>query len=92
MNLPTAMAAKNLTGDILIICDGSVASITLSNLGKLNALNAQMWSKLEGAFVTLSRRTDLRCIVISGEGSDAFAAGADISEFETVRSTKPPEP
>lgn len=81
------MGATTQTGDVITICDGWVASVTLSNLGKLNALNAHMWRKLEDAFLDLSHRTDLRCIVISGEGSDAFAAGADISEFETVRST-----
>lgn len=87
MSLPKALGVETSSGDVRTRCDGWVASITLSNPGKLNALNAQMWNKLKDAFAVLSRRTDLRCIVIAGEGRDAFAAGADISEFDSVRST-----
>jgi enoyl-CoA hydratase len=74
-------------GAVFIAEDRGVVRLTLSNPGKLNALTAAMWIELAHAFNTFSLRNDLRCIVVSGAGTEAFAAGADISEFETVRNT-----
>ncbi|MFZ6647331.1 enoyl-CoA hydratase/isomerase family protein [Undibacterium sp. TJN25] len=65
--------------------NGAVATVTLSNPGKLNALDVAMWQSLRSTFDALSADTALRCIVIRGEGGN-FAAGADIAEFATVRS------
>lgn len=74
-------------GGVLFTEDRGVVWLTLSNPGKLNALNAAMWIELARAFNEFSQRNDLRCIVVSGAGTEAFAAGADISEFESVRNT-----
>lgn len=67
--------------------DRGVAHFTLCNPGKLNALTAAMWVNLKRAFQSLIERRDIRCVVVTGAGTDAFAAGADISEFETLRNT-----
>jgi enoyl-CoA hydratase len=47
-----------------------------------------MWTQLRENFVLLNGDTKLRCVVITGEGGNAFAAGADISEFDTHRRTR----
>lgn len=67
--------------------DGGLMQITISNPGKLNALTEGMWCDLKHEFLSLSLRRDIRCIVVTGAGTEAFAAGADISEFDALRST-----
>lgn len=76
-----------MSGEILVARDGPVATVTLSNPPKLNALTVAMWRALAAAFVELSADDSLRCIVLRGAGSEAFAAGADIAEFATERNT-----
>lgn len=65
---------------------GPIATVTLSNPGKLNAIDVSMWTDLARAFHALSADESLRCVIVRGDG-DNFAAGADIEEFSTVRST-----
>ncbi|WP_151447435.1 enoyl-CoA hydratase/isomerase family protein [Lacisediminimonas profundi] len=63
-----------------------IATVTLSNPGKLNALDVKAWQGLARIFSELSADDDLRCIILRGEGGN-FAAGADIEEFPDVRFT-----
>ena len=62
-----------------------IATVRLSNPGKLNALTVSMWQELARAMDALSADERLRCVVLRGAGSEAFAAGADIAEFATAR-------
>lgn len=70
---------------ILTERDGAIATVTLSNPGKLNALTVSMWQELARAMERLSADAALRCVVLRGAGNEAFAAGADIAEFATAR-------
>jgi enoyl-CoA hydratase/carnithine racemase len=72
--------------EIRIEKNGVIAIVTLSNPGKLNALNLAMWHALAQAFSALSADESLRCVIVRGEDGN-FAAGADIEEFSSVRST-----
>jgi enoyl-CoA hydratase len=72
-------------GSVLLERDGTVATVILSNAGKLNALSKAMWTRVGELMRELSADASLRCIVLKGEGSKAFAAGADIAEFEAER-------
>jgi enoyl-CoA hydratase/carnithine racemase len=65
---------------------GPVATVVLNRPGKLNALTRPMWKRLGDVFEELSASDAIRCIVIRGAGTKAFAPGNDISEFETERS------
>jgi enoyl-CoA hydratase/carnithine racemase len=73
---------------ILVSIDAvtSIATVTLSNPKKLNAINASMWRELKAVMHTLDGDDSLRCVVIRGAG-EAFAAGGDVEEFLTVRDT-----
>lgn len=52
---------------------------------QLNALNSKVMRELVDAAMFLDRSDpDTRCIIITGAGSKAFAAGADIKEMSTV--------
>jgi enoyl-CoA hydratase/carnithine racemase len=70
---------------LLVSRDDAIATVTLSNPGRLNALTLGMWQSLEEIFRALDKDEDLRCIVLRGEGGKAFAAGADIAAFRTER-------
>jgi enoyl-CoA hydratase/carnithine racemase len=72
--------------EILLEIDKAIATVTLSNPGKLNALTLSMWKSLAQKFQSLSQDESLRCVVIRGAGGH-FAAGADIQEFPAIRNT-----
>ena len=68
--------------------DGAIATVTLNNPDRLNALTKAMWRGLRDAMRELGSDETLRCIVLRGAGNKAFAAGADISEFATERANR----
>ena len=70
---------------ILLVRDAAIATVTLNNPEKLNALSFGMWMRLGEIMRELEADDGVRCIVLRGAGKKAFAAGADISEFEKVR-------
>lgn len=65
--------------------DGPVASLILNQPERRNALNAAMWEAIPPLIARLSASPEVRVIVIRGAGTEAFAAGADISEFGESR-------
>jgi len=71
---------------ILVERGGPIATVVLNRPEKLNALTRPMWKRLGEAFTELSADDSVRCIVIRGAGTKAFAPGNDISEFATERS------
>jgi enoyl-CoA hydratase len=70
---------------VLLQRDGVIATVVLNNPDKLNAFNRQIWERLREIMRELSSDDLLRAIVLRGAGDKAFAAGADISEFENER-------
>ena len=72
-----APAADPATGTAV---DG-VALVTLDRPEVLNALDYQTLSELGDALESLDRDEEIRCVVITGAGDRAFAAGADIKEM-----------
>jgi enoyl-CoA hydratase len=75
-----------VSGEVLLAREGDIATVTLSNPGRMNALDSAMWRRLGGVAQELDGDESLRCVVIRGEGSKAFAAGADIAAFAKERS------
>ncbi len=76
-----------VAGSVLADRDGAIATVTLSAPDRLNALDLAMWRAVRGVFEELSGAEDLRAVVLRGAGDKAFAAGADIAEFETERNS-----
>jgi enoyl-CoA hydratase/carnithine racemase len=64
-----------------------IATLTLVNPGKLNAIDLSMWRALSENIARLAVDRNIRCIVIRGDGNEAFAAGGDLEEFVTARQT-----
>jgi enoyl-CoA hydratase/carnithine racemase len=71
-------------GAVTLSVAGRVASVTLSNPAKLNAMSRAMWRELHGAFHSIAANADVRCVVVAGGGSH-FSAGGDISEYADFR-------
>ena len=65
--------------------DDAIATVVLNNPDRLNAMSFGMWMRLGEIMRELDADASLRCVVLRGAGDQAFAAGADISEFETAR-------
>jgi len=70
---------------ILVERDGAIATVVLNAPARLNALSLAAWSELGARMRELSATADLRCVVLRGAGTSAFAAGADIAEFPQAR-------
>ncbi|MEO7727107.1 MAG: enoyl-CoA hydratase-related protein [Burkholderiales bacterium] len=70
---------------VLVAREDGIATVTLNNPARLNALNKPMWQALGAAMNELAADDALRCVVLRGAGDKAFAAGADIAEFATER-------
>ena len=59
-----------------------VALVTLDRPDRLNALNAALMAQLADVLETLDADPSCHCIVLTGAGERAFAAGADIRELK----------
>ena len=64
--------------------ENGIARLTVARPEKKNAINHAMWAAIADNVTDLSRESDIRALVLSGQGTD-FSAGADISEFDAVR-------
>lgn len=58
-----------------------ICYITINRPDKLNALNRETISELNRAFNEADTDSSVKAIILTGAGTKAFVAGADISEF-----------
>lgn len=64
------------------------AEIVLNKPEKRNALSVDMWAAIAGLIADAVAHEDVKVLIIHGGDAGAFAAGADISEFEQTYATK----
>jgi enoyl-CoA hydratase len=64
---------------------GPVGWIIFDQPAKRNAINGEMWRGIPPAMAGFDADPEVRCVAFRGAGTEAFAAGADISEFEKLR-------
>jgi len=72
-------------GKLTVEKRGAVGWIVFDQPEKKNAINGAMWRGIPEAMARFDADADVRCVVFRGAGTEAFAAGADISEFEKIR-------
>jgi enoyl-CoA hydratase len=70
---------------------GPVATITLNRPASLNALNVRMLDELSEAFAQLGGDERVRAVILTGAGTKAFAAGADIGELNALPNARAAE-
>jgi len=66
---------------------GATGWIVFDQPAKRNAINNAMWRGIPPAMRQFDADPEVRCVAFRGAGSEAFSAGADISEFEKNRSS-----
>lgn len=82
---PSVTHTDRPPGDVLCIVEGHVATITLRNEGRFNAMAFGMWCALSQTLERLRDDANVRAVVLRGDGEKAFVSGADISEFGSQR-------
>ena len=73
---------------LLVEKRGAVGWIVFNQPAKRNAINGAMWRGIPKAMGEFDADPQVRCIAFRGAGTEAFASGADISEFEKIRAEK----
>ncbi|HEU5320721.1 MAG TPA: enoyl-CoA hydratase, partial [Methylomirabilota bacterium] len=71
--------------DILVTQDGPIATVVFNRPRMRNAISLAMWGELAEITGRLVGDDAVRAIVFRGAGTQAFASGADISEFQENR-------
>ena len=74
-----------MSDHILLERDPPLATITLNRPQQRNAISYQMWGELSQLLRELDDDGNCRAVVITGAGTEAFSAGADIKDFEEYR-------
>src|SRR5262245_59963640 len=74
-----------MSDQILVEQDGAIATVVFNRPKMRNAISLAMWSEIAETTERLSRDDAVRAIVYRGAGTEAFASGADISEFKENR-------
>ena len=75
-----------MSGTILSAVDASMATLTFHNPERRNALSLRMWQDAATTLDAFAADDAVRVVVLTGSGTTSFASGADISEFEALRS------
>jgi enoyl-CoA hydratase/carnithine racemase len=75
-----------MTDGLEFVRDGEIARLTFSRPEKMNAITHGMWSAIAEIVDEVEQDSGLVALVITGAGAN-FSAGADISEFQDLRSS-----
>jgi len=67
--------------NILLEISDKISYITINRPNQLNALNSNTIKELSSTILHSEQNKNVRCIIITGSGTKAFVAGADIKEF-----------
>lgn len=77
-----------MTATIRLDLASPLAEIVLNKPEKRNALSVDMWADIPTLVSQATANPEIKVLIIHGGESGAFAAGADISEFEETYATK----
>jgi enoyl-CoA hydratase len=66
---------------LLILLENGILTVVINRVEKMNALNKEVLTELNLVLDEIERNPEVRSVIITGAGSKAFVAGADISEF-----------
>ncbi|PID20176.1 enoyl-CoA hydratase [Sporosarcina sp. P3] len=68
--------------DMFIEKKGTIATLSFNRVQKRNALNLNTWKLIPSLLKRLEDDDEIKVVILRGKDSTAFAAGADISEFD----------
>jgi len=61
--------------------ENGILTITINRPDKLNALNRDVFTDINNVLDEIENNTEIKSVIITGAGTKAFVAGADITEF-----------
>jgi enoyl-CoA hydratase len=73
---------------LLTALEGGIFTVTINRPDKLNALNKAVFDDLDAVLHEIEKNRDIKAVIITGAGTKAFVAGADISEFTQLNGTQ----
>lgn len=76
---------QDAAGSLTLTRDGGIVTIRLHRPDKHNAISFAMWSAFARLMPALAADDDVDVVVLRGTPGGPFSAGADISEFSTLR-------
>ncbi|MFO7748079.1 MAG: enoyl-CoA hydratase [Orrella sp.] len=77
----------NADNSLIVEKRGAVGWITFNNPAKHNAMSLDMWAGLVPALSAFEADDEVRAVVLTGAGEKAFVSGANISQFDKLRSS-----
>ena len=69
---------------VLLEVEGAVATLTLNDAARRNAMTPELGEALRGRVAELKQRPEVRAVVLAGAGG-AFSAGGDLQMLERLR-------
>ena len=75
------------TDKMLSEIDAGIGRMIFNNPERRNAVSLEMWEAAEEILRGFAENPEVRVVVLSGAGGRAFVSGADISKFESERSS-----
>src|SRR5947207_15927458 len=67
--------------------DGRVGYVVFNNPERHNAVSLDMWARTTEILADFAKDDEVRVVVLTGAGGKSFVSGADISKFESERSS-----
>lgn len=76
-----------ITDKLIVRRNGHAAEIVFNDPDRHNAMSLDMWQGLPQVLEALEEDDRVRSVVLTGAGTRAFVSGANISQFDALRST-----
>jgi enoyl-CoA hydratase len=73
---------------LLTALEGGIFTVTINRPDKLNAINKAVMADLNAVMDEVENNQAIKGVILTGAGSKAFVAGADISEFTGLSSSE----
>jgi enoyl-CoA hydratase/carnithine racemase len=79
---------EGLTERLIARKEGAAGWLVFNNAERRNSVSLDMWEAIPKVLDDFARDGDIRLVVLAGAGDKAFVSGADISQFESLRSSQ----
>jgi enoyl-CoA hydratase/carnithine racemase len=84
----TRLLQGEITDSLIVEKKGATGWITFNDPGRHNAMSYDMWVGVPLALELFEQDAAIRSVVLTGAGEKAFVSGANISQFEKLRTTE----
>jgi enoyl-CoA hydratase/carnithine racemase len=74
-------------GTIHLNVSQHIAHVVIDDEAHHNAMTLEMWQKLHSTFLQINEQDSIRVVVLRGAGEKSFVSGANIREFDQLRSS-----